>query len=124
MKMSRIETAMRVTLAYYAAFNAHDVAGMMQLISKDCVSETSLPAPDGLTFTGKEAVGQYWRDFFDENADAHFDLEEVFGLGMRCIARWKLEWVDEVGNKKHVRGTEIFRVKDGLICETFAYRKG
>jgi ketosteroid isomerase-like protein len=124
MKMSRIETAMRVTLAYYAAFNAHDVAGMMQLISEDCVLETGVPAPDGLIYSGKEAVARSWQDFFHEATHAHIDLEEVFGLGMRCIVRLKLEWVDATGTDRHIRGAEIFRVKEGLICETFAYRKG
>jgi len=56
MKMSRIESAMRVTLAFYEAFNRHDVAGMMQLMSEDCIFENSEPAPDGVVYSGNDSI--------------------------------------------------------------------
>jgi ketosteroid isomerase-like protein len=47
---------MRVVLAFNEAFNRHDVAGMMQLMSDDCVFEYTAPAPDGTVYAGKEAI--------------------------------------------------------------------
>jgi len=124
MKMSRIETAIRVSLAYYKAFNRHDVAAMVQLMSDDCIFESNRPAPDGAVYAGEEAITQFWQAFFHESPQAHIKLEEVFGLGKRCIARWKYEWIDELGKEGHIRGTDIIRVKDDAICETFSYIKG
>lgn len=124
MKLSKIESAIRVVLAFNEATNRHDVAGMMQLMSDDCVFENTTPSPDGTAYAGKEAVTRFWQDFFRESPHAHFETEEIFGLGKRCVVRWRYDWVDATGAPGHVRGVDIFRVKDGLICEKLAYVKG
>ena len=123
-RMDRVESAIRVVLAFNDAFNRHDVAGMMQLMSDDCVFENTSPAPDGTVYTGKAAVTQFWQDFFRESPHAHIDIEEIFGLGMRCVMRWRYEWVDLAGNTGHVRGVDIFHVKNGSIAEKLSYVKG
>ncbi len=123
-RMAKIESAMRIVLEFNEAFNRHDVAGMMQLMSDDCVFENTDPAPDGTVYSGKEAVTQFWQGFFRESPRAHIDIEEIFGLGNRCIMRWKYNWVDADGRKGHVRGVDIFKVKEGFISEKFSYVKG
>jgi predicted SnoaL-like aldol condensation-catalyzing enzyme len=123
-RMSRIESTMRIALAFNEAFNRHDVAGMMQLMSEDCIFENTSPAPDGAAYSGKQAVTQFWQDFFRESPQAHIEIEEIFGMGLRCVMRWSYTWVDAAGNKGHVRGVDIFRVKEGLICEKLSYVKG
>lgn len=123
-RMSRIESATRTILAFNEAFNRHDVAGMMQLMSDDCVFENTAPAPDGTVYSGKEAVTQFWQAFFRDSPQAHIEIEEIFGLGARCVMRWRYDWVDAAGKEGHVRGVDIFRLKDGLICEKLSYVKG
>jgi len=54
MRMSRVESALRVVLEFNEACNRHDVAGMMRLMSDDCILENSGPAPDGAVYSGKE----------------------------------------------------------------------
>ena len=123
-RMSRVESTIRIALAFHEAFNRHDVAGMMRLMSDDCVFENTYPAPDGAVYTGKQAVTQFWQDFFRESPQAHIEIEEIFGAGLRCIMRWRYDWVDAAGNQGHVRGVDIFRVKEGSICEKLSYVKG
>ena len=123
-RMAKIESATRVVLAFNEAFNRHDVAGMMQLMSDDCVFENTDPAPDGTVHNGKEVVTQFWQDFFHSSPQAHIDIEEIFGLGQRCIMRWKYSWVDTSGQKGHVRGVDVFKVEESLISEKFSYVKG
>lgn len=124
-RMEKIETALRVVMDFNDAFNRHDVAGMMQLMSEDCVFENTAPAPDGTVFSGKEAVTRFWQDFFRESPHAHIEIEEAFGLGnSRCVMRWRYTWVDASGAKGYVRGVDIFKVRDGLICEKLSYVKG
>ena len=119
-RMEKIESAIRVVLEFNEAFNRHDVAGMMKYMSHDCVFENTNPAPDGTVYSGRAAVTKFWQDFFRESPQAHIDIEEVFGLGNnRCVMRWRYSW----GNG-HVRGVDIFQVKDGLICEKLSYVKG
>jgi len=122
--MAKIESAMRLVLEFNEAFNRHDVAGMMQRMSDDCIFENTDPAPEGTVYSGKEAVTQFWQDFFRASAQAHIEIEEIFGLGNRCIMRWKYNWVDETGQKGHVRGVDIFKVEAGLISEKLSYVKG
>jgi ketosteroid isomerase-like protein len=122
--MERIESAMRVVLDFNEAFNRHDVTGMMQLMSDNCVFENTAPTPDGTVYSGKEAVTQFWQDFFRQSQHAHIAIEEIFGMGMHCIMRWRYTWVDATGEKGHVRGVDIFKVMDGFICEKFSYVKG
>lgn len=115
---------MRIVLEFNDAFNRHDVAGMMKLMSDDCVFENTDPAPDGTTYSGREAVTQFWQGFFRESPNAHIDIEEIFGLGQRCIMRWRYSWVDGSGQAGHVRGVDVFKVTENLISEKFSYVKG
>ena len=121
-KLSKIESPMRVVLAFNDAFNDHDVEGMMALMSDDCVFENTAPAPDGTAYTGKEEVTRFWQEFFLVSPQAHIEIEDVFGLGDRCIMRWKYSWA--AGEKDHVRGVDVFRVTDGRISEKLSYVKG
>ena len=123
-RMSKIETASRIVLEFNEAFNRHDVEGMMKLMSDDCVFENTDPAPDGTRYAGKEAVTQFWENFFQESPQAHIEIEEIFGLGMRCVMRWKYEWTDTENKKGYVRGVDIFQVREGLITKKFSYVKG
>ncbi len=123
-RVSKFEMAMRSVLAFNEAFNRHDVAGMMQLMSDDCVFENTAPAPDGSVYSGVEEVTRFWQDFFRESPYAHIAIEEIFGVGERCIMRWRYSWVDIRGEKGHVRGADIFLVRDGLIREKLSYVKG
>ncbi|MEW5938663.1 MAG: nuclear transport factor 2 family protein [Chloroflexota bacterium] len=123
-RMAKLEAAIRIVLEFNEAFNRHDVPAMMRLMTDDCVFENTDPAPDGTAFTGKEAVTRFWEDFFRESQQAHIEIEEIFSLGLRCVMRWRYEWTDAAGSAGHVRGVDIFKVKDGLIAEKLSYVKG
>lgn len=118
-RMSKIEASVRTVMEFNDALNRHDVAGMMQLTSEDTVFENTYPSPDGTRYSGKQAVTKFWEDFFREPPNAHIDIEEVFGFGNRCVMRWKYTWGD-----RHVRGVDVFKLKDGLIAEKLSYVKG
>lgn len=123
-RLSRLESAIRVALAFNEALNRHDVAAMMALLTDDSVLENTAPAPDGTVYQGKEAITRFWQEFFRRSPQAHIQIEEIFGLGYRCVMRWRYEWVDAAGTPGHVRGVDIFRVESGLIREKLSYVKG
>lgn len=123
-RMAKLESSMRLVLEFNDAFNNHDVAGMMKLMSDDCVFENTDPAPDGTRYSGKEAVTRFWQDFFKASPQAHIDIEEIFGMGARCVMRWRYSWVDSSGQQGHVRGVDIFKERDGLLIEKLSYVKG
>ena len=123
-RISKSESVVHVVLGFNQAFNRHDVAGMMQLMSDDCVFENTYPAPDGAVYSGREIVTRFWQDFFHTSPQAHIEIEEIFGLGERCIMRWTYTWVDMDGKRGHIRGVDVFRVTNGFICQKLSYVKG
>ena len=122
-RMSRLETAIRVVIEFNQCYNRHDLPAMLELVSPNCVYETSSPAPDGMLIKGREALASYWQDFFRASPQAHLQIEEVFGMGLRAIMRWKYTWLAEDGSQAHVRGLDLFRVEGGVISEILSYLK-
>lgn len=123
-RLLQLEEPIRVVLAFNDALNRHDVESMMQLMTEDCVFENTNPPPEGSVYFGKAAVTQFWQDFFRQSPHAHIEIEEIFGVGARCIMRWRYEWVDRSGRQGYVRGVDLYQVRDNLICEKLSYVKG
>lgn len=123
-RISRLESAIRVTLEFHEAFNRHDLAGMIQLTSEDCVFENSAPAPGGAVYSGRNAITRFLSDFFRKSPHTHIEIEEVFGLGNRCILRWRCDWKDGEGEKRQARGVDIYKVENGSIREKLSYAQG
>ena len=109
---------------FNAAFNNHDVAGVMAAMTDDCVFESTGPRPDGVRFAGQAAVREVWEGFFGSSPSARFETEEMFAAGDRCVVRWLYRWVDPEGKPGHIRGVDVFRVRDGKVAEKLAYVKG
>jgi len=43
---------------------------------------------------------------------ARIEIEEIFGLGLRCVMRWRYDWGGAAQNKGHVRGVAIFHSEE------------
>ena len=106
------------------ALNRHDVPAVMALMTEDCIFDNTYPPPDGERFVGQEAVRRFWEEFFRSSLDAVFKSEEMITLGDRCVIRWRYEWTSTDGSRGHVRGVDVFRVRDGKVAEKLAYVKG
>ena len=121
--MTTVEDQTAATLAAVArfsdAFDGHDVDGVMAALSPDCRFEGTGPPPDGDAFVGAAAVREVWEQFFRNNPAATFVSEEQFAVGDRCVVRWRYDW-----GAGHVRGIDVFRVRDGLVTEKLSYVKG
>jgi uncharacterized protein (TIGR02246 family) len=105
------------------AFNRHDAAAVASLLTDDTVFEDTSPAPDGQRIEGKTAVAAYWRGWFARNADAKFEAEETIVSGDRAVVRWVYRKVRN-GQPWHLRGVDIFTVRDGKVAAKMAYVKG
>jgi ketosteroid isomerase-like protein len=112
-----------VVEAFNQAFNRHDVDAIMRCMAPDCVFENTRPAPDGTRLVGQAAVRGYWEEFFARSPQARFDTEDLFAAGDRCVVRWTYYWVRD-GKPGHVRGVDVFRVRDGKVAEKLSYVKG
>ncbi|HXM58589.1 MAG TPA: nuclear transport factor 2 family protein [Candidatus Dormibacteraeota bacterium] len=109
--------------AFNRAFAAHDADAVAACSTDDFVFENTSPAPDGERFTGAEAAA-FWRGFFGSTPSARFDVEEAFAAGDRAVVRWTFHWDEGSDNRGHVRGVDVFRVRDGRVAEKLSYVKG
>jgi ketosteroid isomerase-like protein len=100
------------------AFARRDVDAVLAAMTEDCVFESTAP-PDGVRHVGPTAVRAAWEEFFATAADARFETEEQIVCGDRLVARWRYTW-----NDGHVRGVDVFRVRDGRVAEKVSYVKG
>jgi ketosteroid isomerase-like protein len=112
-----------VVEAFNEAFNRHDVDAIMALMTDDCMFENTRPAPDGTRVDGQAAVRSFWTGFFERSPQARFETEEIFESGDRCVVRWVYHWIRD-GAAGHVRGVDLFRVRDGKVAEKRSYVKG
>lgn len=105
------------------AFNRHDVDGVMAAMTDDCIFESTSP-PDGGRFEGQDAVRAVWESFFSSSPTAHFEAESLFAAGDRCVVQWRYQWTNADGSSSHVRGIDLFQVRDGKVAQKLAYVKG
>lgn len=110
--------ATAVVARFGAAFDAKDVDAVMAAMTPDCVFEDTSP-PDGGRHVGQAAVRAAWEALFAASPDAVFTTEETFAAGDRVVARWRYDYGDG-----HVRGVDVFTVRDGLVAEKLSYVKG
>jgi uncharacterized protein (TIGR02246 family) len=118
----------RVALAlverFNEAFNRHDVDALMALMTKDCVFENTYPAPDGARHRGQQAVRQTFDDFFGTSPQARIDAEKIISMGDYVVVLWIYHWVDPVDGPGHVRGIDLFQIREHKIAEKLSYVKG
>jgi ketosteroid isomerase-like protein len=105
------------------AFNRHDAEALAAALTEDTVFEDTSPAPDGKRIEGKTAVVEFWRGWFARNSDAHFDVEETIVSGNRGVVLWVYRKMRN-GQPWHLRGVDIFTVRDGKVAAKLAYVKG
>jgi ketosteroid isomerase-like protein len=108
---------------FNAAINRHDLEAVMKAMTEDCVFDNTNPPPDGNRFVGAAAVRAFWEKFFANNPDAVFEAEEIFATGDRCVVRWVYRKTKD-GKPWHLRGVDVFKIRQGKVAEKLAYVKG
>lgn len=107
---------------YRDAVNRHDLDAVVAAFTDDGLIDCT-PAPDGERYEGVSGITALFRQLFD-SADRTFETEEMIVAGDRAVVRWRHHWVDASGQRGHVRGVDVLRVRDGKIAEKLSYVKG
>jgi len=115
-------TTLEAVNRFNEAFNRQDLDAVMDTFTDDCVFDNSTPRPDGDRFVGQTEVRAFWEKWFAGNPGAIFESEEMIVLGDRCVVRWVYRKVRD-GQPWHLRGVDVFRVRDGKIAEKLVYVK-
>jgi hypothetical protein len=88
------------------------------MVTDDCVFDATGPAPDGQRHVGRQDLRAAWQAIFDD-ASSRFDAEETFAAGDRVVQLWRYSW-----DGGHVRGVDVFRIREGKVAEKLSYVKG
>jgi ketosteroid isomerase-like protein len=104
------------------AVHRRDVDALRAAITGDCLFESPAP-PDGKRYIGSAMADVFARVFAIEG-EGPFEVEEVFTAGDRAVVRWLHSWDHADGDRGHVRGIDVFRVRDGKVAEKLSYVKG
>ena len=107
-----------VVNAFGEAWVAHDLETTLAMTTDDCVFEATGPAPDGTRHVGPDAIRAAWSEIFAD-ANSRFETEETFAADDRVVQRWCYTW-----DGGHVRGVDLFKVRDGKVAEKLSYVKG
>jgi ketosteroid isomerase-like protein len=110
--------ALSVVETFGAAWAAHDLEATLAMITDDCVFDATGPAPDGTRCVGVDAIRAIWAPIFADRG-ARFEAEETVAAGDRVVQRWRYSF-----DGGHVRGVDLFRVRDGKVSEKLSYVKG
>ena len=110
--------ALEAVERFNRAFAAKDIDAIMDAMTPDCVFEDTSP-PEGGRHVGAPAVRAAWEQLFASSPDAHFTEEKVLHAGDQVVVCWHYHYTGG-----HVRGVDLFTVRDGLVAEKRAYVKG
>ena len=111
----------RTLVRFNTAFGDGDVDAALALVTDDIVFEPTSPAPDGQRIEGRDAVRAAWTQVMG-TPGMSFTEEESFVSGDRAVVRWRYAWAGS--DPGHVRGVDVIRFRDGLVCEKLSYVKG
>lgn len=109
---------------FAAAWNRHDVEGLMACMAPDCVFEAAAgPDVTGARHVGTEAVRRAYAAVFATYADGRWNQPRHFVAGDRAVSEWTFTGTTRDGTRVEVNGCDIFTLKAGRIAVKNSYRK-
>ena len=110
--------------AFAAAWNRHDIDGLMSFMTDDCVFEASGgPEMCGARYVGRDAVRAGFAEVWSTFPDARWGDARHFVHGDRGVAEWTLTGTRLDGTRVEVNGCDLFTFRDGKIAVKNSYRK-
>ena len=109
---------------FAAAWNQHDVDGLMACMSGDCVFEAAAGKEvAGTRHVGSDAVRRAYAAVFETYADARWNNPRHFVAGDRAVSEWTFTGTTKDGTKVEVNGCDVFTLRAGRIAIKNSYRK-
>jgi uncharacterized protein (TIGR02246 family) len=113
------EVVMDVIERFNEAFNRHDIEAVMGLMTDDVVFENT----SGGRFDGRESVRAVLVRAFELMLTGWFETEKAIALGDHVVVLWSYALEKQDPERGHIRGADIFRVRDGRVAEKLSYVK-
>jgi ketosteroid isomerase-like protein len=118
------DDAMGAIMAITAAFDAHDLDGILRHFADDAVFEAPRgPEPWGQRFVGTEAIREAFAGRFAGIPDIRYQADEHFVDGDRGVSEWTLSGMTTAGQRIEVRGCDLWTFRDGQIVKKDSFWK-
>lgn len=118
------DDAMQMLREIAAAFDRHDLDGIMAHFADDAVFEGPRgPHPWGQRFVGHDAVRAAFAERFAGIPDIRYQQDEHFVDGDRGASEWTLSGTATDGRRIEVRGCDLWTLRDGRIVRKDSYWK-
>ncbi len=113
-----------VLRAITAAFDAHDVEGILAHFAEDSVFESPRgPNPWGQRFVGLEEIRGAFAGRFSGIPDIRYQDDYHFVDGDRGASEWTLSGTTTDGQRIEVRGCDLWTFRDGKVVKKDSYWK-
>ena len=110
--------------AFAAAWNRHDVDGLMACMADDCVFEAAAgPDVAGTRHVGRDAVGRAYAAVFETYKDGRWNNPRHFVAGTRAVSEWTFTGTTKDGQRVEVNGCDVFTLRGTKIVVKNSYRK-
>ena len=107
-----------------AAFNAHDIDGVVSFFAPDCSLDMPRGTePYGARFQGIEQVRKGLMGRFESTPDVHYSDLEHFVSGNCGMSKWLLTGTKLNGEKVRVRGCDFYTFRSGRVVRKDSYWK-
>lgn len=118
------DEAMQMLRSIAAAFDRHDLDGIMAHFADDAVFESPRgPDPWGRRFVGREEVRTAFAGRFSGIPDVRYREDDHFVDGDRGASEWTLSGTTTDGERLEVRGCDLWTIRDGRIVKKDSYWK-
>ena len=107
-----------------AAFDGHDLDGIMAHFADDAVFESPRGADRwGQRFVGKDAIREAFAGRFSGIPDVRYQDDDHFVDGDRGASEWTLSGTTVDGQRIEVRGCDLWTFRDGQVVKKDSFWK-
>jgi len=118
------DDAMQMLRSIAAAFDAHDLDGILMHFADDAVFESPRgPDPWGRRFVGTDEIRRAFAGRFSGIPDVRYQRDDHFVDGDRGASEWTLSGTTTEGEQLEIRGCDLWTIRDGLIVKKDSYWK-
>ena len=108
----------------FEAFNAHDSAKVVSMMTEDCVFEAAAGAEMfGTRHVGRAAVALAFDNVWKGLPNVRWDVTRHFASGDRAVSEWVFRATRPDGSRIEVQGCDLFTLRDGRVAVKQAFRK-
>ena len=118
------DLATRMLKAITAAFDEHDLDGIMVHFADDAVFEGPRGRDQwGTRFVGRKEIRVGFAARFSGIPDVRYRQDEHFVDGDRGASEWTLSGTTTEGQRIEVRGCDLWTLRDGMVVKKDSYWK-